>query len=297
MIHYTTVVQSIIYCNEFTSLQKAAFALDNAAKNYERHNPEASLKLVWGDASPTPVLSESDVNSIKKSMDFLDFDYIYFGKNTGSAHGHNLLAKDANCDYLTIMNPDVIVPPNFFEAMFTSFNTVGVAMVEARQTPIEHQKEYDVNTFETEWATTACAMIRSDIYRELNGFDHDSFFLYCDDLDFSWRLRLAGHKIVYRPDVPVFHSKKLTLEGGWMPTNAEIYYSAYASMMMAYKWSNDERLEHLLKVLPTYGEVQKKAVNEFKQKMKDGSMPSRLDPEHRISKFIGDYYSENRFVL
>ena len=71
-------------------------------------------------------------------------------------------------------------------------------------------------------------------------------FLYCDDLDFSWRVRLAGYKIIYMPSAIVYHAKNLSLSGTWQPTSAEIYYSAEAAMLLAYKWSNPERAEKAL---------------------------------------------------
>jgi len=33
---------------------------------------------------------------------------------------------------------------------------------------------------------------REELFLELQGFDADTFFLYCDDVDLSWRVRLAA---------------------------------------------------------------------------------------------------------
>ena len=83
-----------------------------------------------------------------------------------------------------------------------------VGMVEARQTPLEHAKEYNTKTGgETEWASTACTVFKTEVYNKINGFDAETFFLYCDDLDFSWRVRLAGYKIIYMPSAIVYHAK------------------------------------------------------------------------------------------
>ena len=37
--------------------------------------------------------------------------------------------------------------------------------------------------------------------------------MYCDDVDFSWRVRLLGYKVIYRSDAPVFHAEASF--GGW----------------------------------------------------------------------------------
>src|SRR5699024_7578011 len=150
-----------------------------------------------------------------------------------------------------------------------------------RQTPLEHAKEYDKTTGETEWASTACTIFRTNVYKEINGFDDDTFFLYCDDLDFSWRVRLAGYKIIYVPNAIVFHSKKLSVQGNWEPTSAEIYYSAEAAMLLAYKWSNVERAENLCEMyLNRGGEYEKKAALEYMKRKKEGRLPLVVDREH-----------------
>ena len=224
--------------------------------------------------------------------------YKFFGENTGSARGHNILSEGCKSDYILIMNPDVKLSPHFFFYILEPFKETNVGMVEARQTPIEHQKQYDIVTLQTEWATTACAIIRKDLFERLNGFDSDSFFLYCDDVDFSWRLRLLGYVIIYQPLAPVYHPKKLDKQGKWIPTKAEIYYSAESSLLMAYKWSNGERLKYLIDVFANSNdEVLLSVVKSFNERKKNNRLPSPIDADHKIAKFVGDYYSENRFIL
>lgn len=293
-------VQSILYKNEKDSLLKAIRALANAVRVSEKNQaPVTGVELYYGDSSDDPIFSEEDVTAVNEQYgDYLKFTYHFFGFNSGSAKGHNTLAEDCRTSYIMIMNPDVIVSPRFFIEIMKPFEKEDVGMVEARQTPIEHQKEYDVETGETGWATTACAVIPFHLFQKLNGFDSDTFFLYCDDLDFSWRIRLLGYKIIYQPLAPVFHAKRLSVSGSWQPTDAEKYYSAEAALMMAYKWSNDERVEYLLNV---YGESNdenlKKAVEHFYKMKEEKKLPEQIDKEHKVAEFIGDYYSENRFIL
>ncbi len=40
-----------------------------------------------------------------------------------------------------------------------------------------------------------------------------------------------------------------------------------------------------------------KASSNFIERKKSGKLPTPLDKEHKVSKFIGNYYSENRFIL
>ena len=114
-------------------------------------------------------------HSLRQRYPSVHIDYTFFGGNLGSARGHNELSKSNDADIFLIQNPDVIVAPRLIETMVTEFNTPGVGIVEAKQLPIEHPKDYDPQTGETGWATTACTMIPATLFRELDGFDAEQF--------------------------------------------------------------------------------------------------------------------------
>ena len=213
----TIQVQSVVYHNEKESLIRAVRAMANAVRVFTKIAHQfCQVTFVYGDGGTDPVLMDEDVKAIQKSVEpYINFQYRIFGTNTGSARGHNILAEHAQAEYIVIMNPDVKVSPHYLREAMKPFADPQVGMVEARQTPLEHSKEYDEKTFETPWATTACAIGRRSVFEEIEGFDYKTFFLYCDDLDFSWRLRLAGYKIIYQPLAAVYHAKNLSAEGHW----------------------------------------------------------------------------------
>lgn len=145
----------------------------------------------------------------------------------------------SDTEYIMIMNPDIVVGPRTLLNLLAPFQGEQgskVAMTEARQTPVEHPKAYDPKTLETAWASTACTIIRRKCFDEVQGFDAETFFMYCDDLDFSWRLRLNGYKLIYCPDAVVFHDKSIDHHGRWQTTKAERRFSAEASILLAHKW-------------------------------------------------------------
>lgn len=289
-------IQSIIYKNNISSLLKAVESLSNAILYCHKNGLDISTKLYYGDASPSPVLKQQDISSIQNKFSNLFFDYLFWGFNSGTAQGHNLLGEKCTAEYMMIMNPDVILESSCIYELLSVIKEKKIGMAEARQTPLELSKVYDTNTLETEWASTACAIIKTHIFKELNGFDYQTFFMYCDDLDFSWRLRLAGYKIVYNPRAVVFHAKTLSISGSWKPTSAEIYYSAEAAILMAYKYSNPDRVEKLLSQFDEIGGAdEQKAANEFRKRKHTNKLPIPIDPEHRIARFIGDFYSQMRF--
>ena len=301
MMAVTLQIQSVIYHNEKTSLFRALDSVANAIRvNRETTKELGEVVFYYGDASSERIFTEEDVSEIQSRFQpWFEFRYIYFQENTGTAKGHNRMGAECTSDYMMIMNPDVVVCPRLFSGMLEFFldSSKNAGMIEARQTPIEHPKEYNRKTLETEWATTACAMFPTQVFRDIEGFDAETFFLYCDDLDFSWRVRLAGKKIYYRPDCVVFHAKRLSEKGSWQPTNAEIYFSREASLLMAYKWSNDKLVETMYEQFINGDEISVKAAKHFDELKKNGALPKQLDPDGKVARFVGDYYTVHRFVL
>lgn len=294
-------IQSVIYHNKKESLMRAMTGIANAIRvNRETTAELGDVTVCYGDASAEPTFTAEDVAQIAEQFaPFFAFQYRFFNENTGSAKGHNLLGAEGDSEYMMIMNPDVILAPTFFANMIRPFLDPAkkAGMTEARQTPVEHPKEYNKETFETDWCTTACAIFPREIFKELNGFDAQTFFLYCDDLDFSWRIRLLDKKLYYRPDCLVYHAKSLSASGSWKPTSAEVYYSKEAALLMAYKWSADKQFKMLYERLENDGAEGEKAVARFEELKAEGKLPQRLDPKHKVAKFIGDMYTEHRFVL
>lgn len=181
--------------------------------------------------------------------------------------------------------------------MRAEFFRFGVGMVEAKQLPIEHPKDYDPNTGETGWATTACALIPLSQFRQLNGFDADSFFLYCDDVDYSWRVREAGFKVIFAPHATVFHDKRVSPVGGWQPSGAEQRYSAEAALMMAHKWSRPDLVAQISAMYKNAGPNEQAALKNYEDKKAQGTLPTPRDAAHRIAEFNGYLYTRHRYRL
>lgn len=299
MANISVQIQSVLYHNDASALEKAICNVENAVSVYKKHGGEIECEIHYGDASKEPIFSEEEISLLKKNYPELkDICYTFFQENTGTAKGHNKLADNCRSEYIMVMNPDVLVTPRFFIEMLKPFRDEKVGLTEARQTPIEHPKEYSIKSLQTGWSTTACVVFPTRIYKEIHGFDEASFFMYCDDVDFSWRIRLAGYHLIYRPRAAVYHAKRLSASGAWQPTNAERYYSAEAALMMAYKWSNEELLNKLLfDFKKSKDKIFNKAAQEFMNRKKAGRLPKQLDKEHKIASFIDGGYSKHRFAI
>ena len=59
--------------------------------------------------------------------------------------------------------------------------------------------------------STAGALIRRDVFEELDGFD-PNLSLFRDDVDFGWRARTAGHSIIAATNAVAFHAQASATE-------------------------------------------------------------------------------------
>lgn len=57
---------------------------------------------------------------------------------------------------------------------------------------------------ETDWVPGAFSIIRTSVLSEIHGFDQ-AFFLYYEEVDLCRRIKAAGYKIRYWPDIVVVH--------------------------------------------------------------------------------------------
>lgn len=71
-----------------------------------------------------------------------------------------------------------------------------------------HQGYKDLNTVhEVDCITGAFFLVRREVIKKVGLLDED-YFMYGEDIDWSYRIRTAGWSIMYNPTVSVLHKKK-----------------------------------------------------------------------------------------
>lgn len=295
----TLDVQSIIYQNAPSSVWRAMESLDNSARIGKQDSMCERFTVALGDASPSPLFDQGELDRLGEEFSNIDeITYSFFNANTGTAKGHNRLAALGSAEFIAISNPDIIADGRALWRLASVFSDERVGVVEAKQLPIEHPKNYEPYTGRTSWASTAFCMTRRDLFDRVAGFDEKTFFMYCDDVDYSWLIRELGFDIVFQPAAIVFHDKRLTGEGGWIATEAERFFSAQAALLLAHKWSREDQVETNLASFGSSGfEEHRAAAAEFVARRSEGSLVAQHDQENTIATFKDNLYSEHRYVL
>ncbi len=199
---------------------------------------QTALKAATQSLSPHKVriaiLDNGSPFSIADLQEEVDFSQA--PENGGFGRGHNELMRRAfeeGADVYIAVNPDGAFHPDCLRELFNLHVTKnGNALIEAIQFPEEHPKFYDPITLRTDWTSGACLLIPRDVWETIGGFD-ENIFLYCEDVDFSWRARKAGFDTLTCPTALFWHDLSDREESEWRTREVLI-----SSRYLAHKWGS-----------------------------------------------------------
>jgi GT2 family glycosyltransferase len=207
------------------SIPLTVYFLDN---NSTDGSPEALARSASGLAFPVYIL---------RSL-----------RNNGFARGVNLLSRQGQGEFMFLLNPDTELESGCLEKLMVRMESDSrIGMCEARQTPREHPKAVDGETGETTWCSGAAVLIRRTAFEEVGGFDEQLYFMYCEDVDLSWKLWLKGWKCIYLRDAVVRHFTQDLIPG--KRRTLENYYSFRNSLFLFYRFGSWEQRSVLLRFL------------------------------------------------
>ena len=105
-----------------------------------------------------------------------------------------------------------------------------------------HLPENEVN--EIEIMPGAFLMLRQEVYKQIGGLD-ESYFMYGEDIDYSWRIHLAGWKNYYLPETHIIHYKGESTKKGSM-NYVYTFYNAMSIFVKRYFSGGNAKLFNAL---------------------------------------------------
>ena len=174
---------------------------------------------------------DESINYVKKNFPWVKT--IVNKRNLGFAEAYNKAIKKIKSKYILLLNNDteVLEPMWIKHLVDVALSDPNIAAVACKLVSMENHKrldsvggmgipfwrgfvdigrseldygQYDHEQFEPFAFCGGAALINREAFIKAGGFD-EKFFLYMEDADLSWRLRLLGYKIAYAAKAKVAH--------------------------------------------------------------------------------------------
>ena len=206
--------------------------------------------------------TDGTVEYIKEN--FTNVNVIQNYSNNGYAKGYNDALKNLNEKYFVLINSDIEVTDNWLNPIIDLMeDNIDIAACQPKilDYNIRNKFEYagasggyidtlgypycrgrifsdieeDNNQYddikEVFWASGACLFVRSENFKEVNGFDND-FFAHQEEIDLCWRLKNRGYKVMVNPQSVVYH-----VGGGTLNSTSpfKTYLNFRNNLFMLYK--------------------------------------------------------------
>lgn len=210
------VTIGIVTCNSADYIQNCLKSL--AALKYTQFEV-----VIFDNNSSDTTLERISKVSLRKST------VLTSKHNVGFAAAHNTIARKSKAKYLVILNPDTYVDPLFLsmlvkvlekdttviavQPLVYLFNTKKINLTGK----VTHFLGFDwIRNYTESTVPPAGAVfsisgsgvcVRRELFLSLGGFD-ETYFMYYEDTDFSWRALLCGYKLYFEPKSIMFHDYK-----------------------------------------------------------------------------------------
>lgn len=200
-----------------------------------------------------------------------DIRIIRHAENCGFAKGYNKALQQIEAEYYILLNSDIEVTDHWIEPVIQLMDSdplIGACQPKIRSYLDPKKFEYagaaggfidkygypfcrgriflhieeDLGQYDDQteifWATGACMFVRAKLFHEFGGLDED-FFAHMEEIDFCWRLKNVGYKIMYCPSSTVFH-----IGGGTLPKISwrKTYLNFRNNFFLLYKNLPEERI-------------------------------------------------------
>lgn len=291
-------VQVVLFENDPAEQLRLAGAIAATVRHARSCLDLGRVVLRYGDSSAQPCLDDDSRGAIEAAVAEVidDVSFEHFGANLGSSGGSNALAARGDEAVIWVLNPDTYPAPDAAARLLTALSVDGVGITEARQVPIEHPKAYDPVTGETSWAVGFSLMARRDVFDAVGGFDPHFFPMYCDDVDLSWRVRLAGSSVVHVPAACVVHDKPISMGGAVRWSDDAARWSHLARLWLFHRYGRpDLAADFVASIDRDADPIAGEAIAQYEQRVADGDVPAELDHAVDVAHFTDGRLEPRRF--
>ena len=165
-----------------------------------------------------------------------DIKLIQNNENFGYCEGNNIGIREAEGDYIIILNPDTIVESNWIEELISAYNKFGEGLYQPKILSLNEKqvlqstgnmihvfgfgfakdkgrkdREADEEIKKIGYASGTCLFTSRNVLDKVGLLD-SFLFLYHDDLDLGWRASQIGINSYYVPKSKIYHVESYSLK-------------------------------------------------------------------------------------
>lgn len=218
------------------------------------------------------VVDTASTDGTKRIVDkYKHVHTLYLTENVGFAAANNEAWEAAQTEFICLLNPDTVVEPGFFEPLVQAMNEdehvgacqpivyllknrslinltgkkthfLGFDWIDGFKTTTV-PKEQEIVSF-----SGSGVLLRSSAVQDVGFFD-PRYFMYYEDSDLSWRMRLRGWKTMFIPASKMFHDYKYVPEKGGLRFSHKIFLNERNRLSNLFK---NYRLWTLLLISPAF---------------------------------------------
>jgi GT2 family glycosyltransferase len=218
-----------------------------------------------GPAYEVIVIDDGSTDGTERTLGRIEgLHYVRNTHNLGFIASCNRGAAVARGEYLLFLNNDTTVTDGWLDALVETFHTMpdtglagakliypdgrlqeagGVIWRDASGWNYGNGDDPDHPRFnfvrEVDYCSGACIMVPRKLFHALDGFDSRYAPAYYEDTDLAFKIRDAGHKVIYQPMARIIHHEGLT-SGKSLNSGVKAYQRVNQPRFLA-RWT--ERLE------------------------------------------------------
>lgn len=189
-------------------------------------------------------------------------------QNLGYSGGNNLGIKNSKGEYVFLLNPDTEVTEGFLQPLvermesddkvaacqplvylLNNKNIINLTGKETNFLGFDWIRDYlkkDTPSGDEITSFSGCgAMLRKSVLLKTKVFD-SNYFMYYEDSDLSWRLRLFGFKLIFVPNAVMYHDYKYIPVENYQTLKSKLFFNERNRLMTIYKNYNTKTIILLL---------------------------------------------------
>lgn len=207
--------------------------------------------------------SPNKINNLLDEYDKVKITYVDLGANLGFAKANNIAIRQAiknGCETILLLNNDTVFDKYLLSGLVSNMQKQATLVIVPKILCFPEKNivwygggyfdprqalknihigmdqidngNYDVAGWQ-DFAPMCCVLIRKEAFEQI-GFLDENYFIYYEDADWMYRLKLMGMRIWYEPSFVLYH-KVSSLTGG-AKSNFTVYHATKSKIYFIKKF-------------------------------------------------------------